>query len=667
MIIKELILQNFRQFRGEQTIAFSKDEVKKATIVIAKNTTGKTTLLEAFSWAFYGKCKLKSVINTALVNELQPGEISPISVSVLLTHRGRDYKIIRTAEVRKNLTKATIDNSILTVEYKDEAGITNKYEDTDAVSFVNEVVPENLFQYFFFQGENIEKFGSDISSNNGVKKNAQFVSAVQGMLGFNWLYTEQADLKKLATIYRNEIANNNNDKELQKIQTQINDALYDIERFEEEKSSIEDSIRQYEKEQRELNEEILKSGDVANKQQQSLALTDEINQLQSKINTNRRELFRKFSSRGFQALSMQMATDTVDALKETKDIDKGIPGLNASAIKYLLDKKECICGQKLTLGDEHYTKLYELMKFLPPNNIGGEIKNFNAVAGVYCKNGSEYLEDFRTSKDALLQQEIELAEKKQTLETINNDIKAFPDMTKKKEREKEVNDKIDELNIEKGGLVSKIEDLNNTIKGLKKEKDEYQVTDRQTKMLEECEWQVNKLIERISRYCENKEKEKRKELQDAINGIFSSVFNTGIELELTDSYGINIKNNGDEDDAFGSSTSQDAIMAFAFIGGIIKLARENAAGNVTQSNISEVTNDLVVEPYPLVMDAPSSSFDLDRIASFCKIMPAIAEQVIFFIKDTDGLYVKENLKDVLGKEYVLDKENNYYSIIREVK
>lgn len=58
--------------------------------------------------------------------------------------------------------------------------------------------------YFFFQGENIEKFGSDISSNNGVKKNTQFVSAVQGMLGFNWLYTEQADLKKLATIYRNE-------------------------------------------------------------------------------------------------------------------------------------------------------------------------------------------------------------------------------------------------------------------------------------------------------------------------------------------------------------------------------------------------------------------------------------------------------------------------------
>ena len=43
----------------------------------------------------------------------------------------------------------------------------------------------------------------------------------------------------------------------------------------------------------------------------------------------------------------------------------------------------------------------------------------------------------------------------------------------------------------------------------------------------------------------------------------------------------------------------------------------------------------------------------------------IAEQVIFFIKDTDGLYVKEYLKDSIGKEYVFNQIDNYHTIIEE--
>lgn len=45
---------------------------------------------------------------------------------------------------------------------------------------------------------------------------------------------------------------------------------------------------------------------------------------------------------------------------------------------------------------------------------------------------------------------------------------------------------------------------------------------------------------------------------------------------------------------------------------------------------------LVSEPYPLVMDAPLSAFDKARIRTVCDALPNVAEQVIIFIKDTDG-------------------------------
>ena len=109
-------------------------------------------------------------------------------------------------------------------------------------------------------------------------------------------------------------------------------------------------------------------------------------------------------------------------------------------------------------------------------------------------------------------------------------------------------------------------------------------------------------------------------------------------------------------------------MEFSLIGGIIKLAREKVVSDAQhKSDDEELANILDVEPYPLVMDAPSSSFDTDRIESFCRVMPNIAEQVIFFIKDTDGNYVKEAIKDIIGKEYTMEKRGQYATEIKEVR
>lgn len=52
------------------------------------------------------------------------------------------------------------------------------------------------------------------------------------------------------------------------------------------------------------------------------------------------------------------------------------------------------------------------------------------------------------------------------------------------------------------------------------------------------------------------------------------------------------------------------------------MAREN------KNTTSEELRMLESEPYPLVMDAPLSAFDKKRIASVCKALPDVAEQVI---------------------------------------
>ena len=55
MLIKTLKMENFRQFRGKTKVDFSLDPEKNVTIILGDNTFGKTTLLQAFNWCFYGK------------------------------------------------------------------------------------------------------------------------------------------------------------------------------------------------------------------------------------------------------------------------------------------------------------------------------------------------------------------------------------------------------------------------------------------------------------------------------------------------------------------------------------------------------------------------------------------------------------------------------------
>jgi DNA sulfur modification protein DndD len=55
MILERLILENFRQFKGRQELVFSDLRERNVTIVHAENGFGKTTLLKALLWAFYGR------------------------------------------------------------------------------------------------------------------------------------------------------------------------------------------------------------------------------------------------------------------------------------------------------------------------------------------------------------------------------------------------------------------------------------------------------------------------------------------------------------------------------------------------------------------------------------------------------------------------------------
>ena len=160
------------------------------------------------------------------------------------------------------------------------------------------------------------------------------------------------------------------------------------------------------------------------------------------------------------------------------------------------------------------------------------------------------------------------------------------------------------------------------------------------------------MYQTLKQIYKEKEAETRNKLNEYVNDIFKSIYDGGLSLTVDEKYNIQI--NVIDFDGYNedveTSTSQSISVIFAFIAGVIKMARENK---------NSENNMLDSEPYPLVMDAPLSAFDKTRIKTVCDALPNVTEQVIIFIKDTDGDIAEEHMGNKVGKRYSFDKKNEF--------
>src|SRR5699024_7717529 len=107
MIFRKILLKNFRQYYGEINLSF-KQENGSITLVIAENGVGKTTLLQAFRFCFFGESpnalKLpdaEELLNRTKKSQLNEGESVPVSVRVDFSQGNDDFYATREIVFKK--------------------------------------------------------------------------------------------------------------------------------------------------------------------------------------------------------------------------------------------------------------------------------------------------------------------------------------------------------------------------------------------------------------------------------------------------------------------------------------------------------------------------------------------------------------------------------------
>ena len=662
MLIKSLRYKNFRQFKGENQIAFSCDPQKNVTIILGDNTFGKTTLLQMFNWCFYDKAIFNDnpdfLLNLELASAMYNGD-DPIEVlvEIVLEHEGRDYTITRKQDYLKVNGTVTHRDSQLKVTFKDLAtGKTGYIEkDKDMKSVINLILPEDLSGYFFFDTERVQN----------VAERKDLSASVKGLLGLTVLDNaikhlgkEESKTTVIGSFY--EDLKKNDDSKASEALDEIQAAEEAREYQQKIKDDAESEIDNYERRREVLESKIRDLQTTTELQKRKDQLARDIKSERDALDKVYSEFPVLFGDDSVWFFAQPLYRQAMEFLEQAQVDDKGISDVTANTIKELIKNGRCLCGAEIVDGNDAYTHLMEQIKFVPPESIGTTIKNFKKDIQQYDKiNANDrFFQTIQSRIADILRFKNRIQEWEEEIADIEQQIEGKDDAKKYQIELNDVKTRLKEKTKAKELAIAKIAEAESRKERFKKIYDTLIAKSDKGREIRRYLAYAIKIQEWIQGYYNDEESKIRSELQEHVNVIFQRMYHGERMLEINEKYQTvlySVIPETHEKVISGESEGLIRVKNFAFIAGLVDLAKSKT--------LSVGENKLENEPYPLILDAPFSNADEEHIKNISRELPMVAEQVIMFVMKKDWRYAETVILDKVNQMYTLEKHSDTYSTI----
>lgn len=580
---------------------------------------------------------------------MRDGEQQIVEVEITVLHDGTEYVITRTQRytcANGNVRGESVPN--IKVSYKQEDGQTESVKAAQVDNVINNILPEDLSTYFFFDTERV----SSISTRKDVAE------AVKGLLGLSIMDSaikHLGDRAKRATVIGKLYGSMDLDGD-----AKAQEALNRIQTAEEKRNAIagqlEDcasQISQYDARKEQLDV-ILRDN------QTTTTLQKKKEDLERRISLERKALseaitqyFREFNA-GSLAFFAQPLLSTASAfLKEVKVDDKGIRDLTKPTIMELIKRGRCICGQEIRDGNEAYQHLMAELAYVPPESIGNTVRHYRERLSSFSRPAERTYSSLDERYRAILRSKNRIQEWEDEHQTIGTQISG-------KENMRRYEQELADIRVRLRDIHAKKDRLNRDDGALKSDIDRWKKLYDSLTAVSEKNRQAMELIayaEEIKGWLEETYKDKeltiREDLEAKANEIFERMYHGHRRVTIDAKYHVELLTTvSDREIAAGESEGSNRVKNFAFIAGLVAMAKGKIITDSSENGIN-----LSSEPYPLVMDAPFSNADETHTANISKVLPEIAEQVIMFVMQKDWNYAEPVMNDRVGKRYHLNKDS----------
>ncbi len=662
MLLKSLYIRNFRQFAGETTIKFAHDKEKNVTVILGDNTYGKTTLLQTFNWCLYDFVAFDKdsnpdiLLNLEIASQMRYGSREVVEVKIVLVHKNVEYLISRTQEYFWKDHRVRGEKSKVTMSYKTlgsdgQTDIRDQYID----KMINEILPRNLSNFFFFDTERVR----DVSTRQDVSE------SVKGLLGLTaldnaikHLGSKTTKTTVLGKLYGSMDIEGN--KKATEALDRINSTQQRKLLISEKLETINAQITDYEAEKTRLDQILSEGKSTADLQELSLSLERKINNEKETLEQYYYNFIRDFNGGSVTFFAKPLMIRALNFLKDAQVDDKGIKDMTAQSIADIIKRRRCICGHELIEGSEEYNNILKELDYLPPQSIGTTIRNFKEKIAMFDAANRNYFTTFKSHYENILKTKIRIQEYQDEADDIKGQIEGKEDMKKYSLKLSEVKTRLKDLNEKKEHLIREDEGCNNDIERYQKAYDSLVAVSTKNKNIMIYIRYAEEILAWITKTYKEKEADIRERLEEKVNGIFNRIYHGHRRVSINDKYNVTLLTMvGEKEIASGESEGLNRVKNFAFIAGLVELAKEKIVAIAGESKL-----DLSSEPYPLVMDAPFSNADATHTTNISKVLPEVAEQVIMFVMEKDWRYAEPVISYRVGSKWMLDKKTDTYTIIK---
>lgn len=641
MLIEFIRIENWRSFYGVNDFFVSKDPTKNVTLIRAENGVGKTSLLAAINWCFFGILPPESEFEgpTRLVNAFATEKDGAYRTMVAIDfiHEGRTYRASRSYDQKTQMT-----NPLRLCELVDGGEVPAFKDRPDR--FINSVIPKEMAPHFFFYGESTSRY----TGSTGAKK---FGEAVKGILGSTIARMALDDLRKVWQDY-NKQASDNTSEEARQAEAAIEQTTRKIEKAREDLLKLDEEIEAATARIDKINEELADTKPAKEAQARRA-------QIEAQVAT--REAERTKALQRSQAWMQTFVTSVLaeelvaeaSAVIKNEDTRGKLPApYDQKFVDEILSDGRCVCGREIEKGSSEYERIKSLLDTAGDQAVMSRVMTTSTALGRLEQRAERAWSDYARNADDLRKIEAEIQRLDADLHEISKELAANPvtDIAEKEAARERAKTNRNQAMNRKIDVQTLINGYERSLSGYQLRRDELVRKSEAARRFVKRAQLAAALVARLEGRLKAEEEAARHAIEGEIDTIVKRFMRKPAKVELDRNYQLRLFDQGGVEMA--KATGENQLLGLAFTGAIAKYAK-----------VREKATDDILLPgtvAPLVVDSPFGHLDPLYRRAVADFLPNLATQVILLVSTSQASdVVVTTLADKIGQEYVLTRHSRH--------
>lgn len=654
MYIKEIELNNFRIYKGENKISLLPSNGRNVIVISGKNGFGKTTFLMSLVWCLYGKQmekvddlyekEIKDKGNyTKYISESlnrKAREEGETEFSVAITFNDVKIPDITCSEVTVKRTYNVITSTSDKVEvlidgYTNELieDLSKNNQQGEEIFIRDFILPIEIAKFFFFDAEKIVS----LAEVNSTQQRQQLSKAYSEVLGIQKYEDLKANLEEKQDDYRKSSAKPEEKQELNQLHTDIENTQISINNIGLQIDDYKEKKNTAEKEAEDIQRKLIREGDKMS--------LDELNELKIEREKINQDILDKqdglkdlydiipFALAGETMANISEQISNEQILSEQKfkqdDVAEKIEKIQADIENAKLKSDLCFDRNTFKIKDFYEEQIKILIKKYFYNDIIELPESFRVLhdfSNTQINEFTQLISTIRHSfKDKFSKLNTEYSYLKNQLDSINRKLR---DAENKAENEyiatlrtkkEALENSILKYNNEIELLNRKIGELSNELTTYKKRRELLRKKIDESSVYSQKEQKTKQLILRLQNFIVQFKDEKKKSLETKMLNSLNILLHKKGFIQRVD---VDINATGDDIDIVLYNQNDKVID------------KSSLSMGERQMYASALLNSLVDESeieFPVFIDSPMQKFDEQHAENIIKhFYPNVSNQVIIF-------------------------------------